>query len=263
MISKIIHQIAPENINNWHPVWKICRKTWQENFPDFQHMIWSDVNGIDQFVKENYPQYYDFYISLDLHIMKIDISRYLILHKYGGIYADMDIYCYQNFYDDLDINSICLLDGSKEGDRFENSMIAAPPNCDFFIQCAELCKERFNKIKENKIKYKNNYQCNEYELEVCGPPIISDVYCNYYEDEVLYEGSVFIMEKSLYNMPYFTYDKKYKTKHMLTGIWGNDCDAFSETEEEYKDGYLEFRKINIDEFDFYRNYTLEELGFTS
>ena len=29
--------------------------------------------------------------------MKIDILRYCILHKYGGLYADIDYKCFNNF----------------------------------------------------------------------------------------------------------------------------------------------------------------------
>lgn len=262
MIPKIVHQVAPRDKKCWHPMWKLCRESWEKNFSEFEMILWCDddgINGIDKFVEENYPQYYKDYNKLDKHILKLDCARYLILHKYGGIYADMDIFCYQNFYEDLNINSVCLLSGSKEGDIVENSMIASPPNCDFFIKCAELSFERFNAYKDNQKKYGSNYKINDLTLEIFGPGAFSDVYYNYYEDEVLYKDQVYIMPKSLYNMPYYTYDKSYKTKHMLTGVWGKESmktiiDDFVVLEEGYINMHMNHRGFNIYEFDFYKNY---------
>lgn len=269
MISKIIHQIAPKNKKLWHPVWKKCRESWEKNFSEFDFFLWSDDEDLSNFIKSNYPQYYDFYLSIDHHTMQIDIARYLIMHKYGGIYADMDMYCFKNFYNDLDINSLCLLDGNKEGDIVENALIASPPNCDFFIRCVDLSQKRFNKVQENKKKYKDNYECNEYTLEVCGPPIVSDVYYDYYEDKIIYEGNVFIMKKSLYNVPWYSYSENYKTKHMLTGVWGKETingvlnntknKKIDELEDKFIDCYWHHRHINLLEFDFHKNYDIREL----
>lgn len=270
MIPKIVHQVAPRNKEYWHPMWKLCRESWEKNFSEFEMILWYDddgVNGIDKFVEENYPQYYSYYKELDHHIMQIDFARYLILHKYGGIYADMDVFCYQNFYDDLNINSLCLLEGCKEGDKVENAIIAAPPNCNFFIDVIELSFDRFYNYKSNKEKYGKTYKIEDYVLEILGPAAFSDVYYDYYEDKVLYKGEVYIMPKSLYNMPYYTYDKSYKTKHMLTGIWGRSSldekighvlnEDKNVKESIWNEHYQNFRKINLKDFDFYTQYVIK------
>lgn len=273
MISKIIHQVAPRNKDHWHPMWKMCRESWEKHFSEFEMMLWFDDDGeggIEQFVKKNYPQYYEYYKKLEYNTMQIDLARYLILHKYGGIYADMDVFCYQNFYNDLPINSLCLLAGSKEGDIVENAVIATSPNCSFFIDVVEISFDKYCNYKKNKEKYNKNYKVEkgEYILEILGPAGFSDAYYNYYEDKVLYEGEVYIMPKSLYNMPYYTYDKSYKTKHMLTGMWGteviNDIITLSNQKnktitDQFVESHMHHRGINVYEFDFYKNYEESEL----
>ena len=44
----------------------------------------------DELVKFHYPQYEELYYNVKYPIMKVDIVRFLILHRYGGIYIDMD-----------------------------------------------------------------------------------------------------------------------------------------------------------------------------
>ena len=99
-IPKIIHQTAPTNEDDWHPLWFKCRQSWKDQYPEFEHRMWNDEE-IDDLVRQHYPQYYDTYLEFPLNIMRIDFARVCILHEYGGIYADMDVYCYKNFYNEL------------------------------------------------------------------------------------------------------------------------------------------------------------------
>lgn len=96
MIPKIIHQTAPADETKWPFLWKICQKTWQEKFPDWQYMFWND-DDLEKFIREEYPWFYETYMSYDKTIKRVDAARYFILHKYGGIYADMDYECLKNF----------------------------------------------------------------------------------------------------------------------------------------------------------------------
>jgi mannosyltransferase OCH1-like enzyme len=52
--------------------------------------IFYDDNAIIKFIKENFPEFYEFYkrINKGYGAAKADIFRVLILHKYGGIYID-------------------------------------------------------------------------------------------------------------------------------------------------------------------------------
>lgn len=261
MIPKIIHQIAPEDPNLWHPLWKLCKKSWERNFSNFEHILWSDKKDIDKLVKEDYPQYFDLYQSFDRHILKIDFARFCILHKYGGIYADMDMYCYKNFYDELKINAVYLNEASNDEEKVENSMMISPPNCNFYLECMELCKERYEFIIENRKKYPNSYKFKNYTINISGPTLLTDVYLNHNE-------KIYILPRKLYNNELDTYDESYYTKHMLTGIWGEEIlnlilqdgyeNGLNDPQEIFKWQYNNFRGIDLNQLNFCKNYKVDE-----
>ena len=93
MIPRIIHHIAPVNTAAWHPFWAHCRQSWIDAFPNHDHVLWNDSEDLDRIVRDHYPRYWNLYQSFPVHIMRIDFARLCILHRYGGIYADMDYYC--------------------------------------------------------------------------------------------------------------------------------------------------------------------------
>jgi len=55
---------------------------------DYQYKLWNK-EMCDNLIEE-YLDYKDLYNSVKYSIMKVDIIRFLILHKYGGLYADLD-----------------------------------------------------------------------------------------------------------------------------------------------------------------------------
>jgi mannosyltransferase OCH1-like enzyme len=63
---------------------KFCKKN------NYKYMLWTP-KMCDKLIKE-YPNYKKMYYSVKYSIMKVDIIRFIILHKYGGLYADLDIY---------------------------------------------------------------------------------------------------------------------------------------------------------------------------
>ena len=99
-IPKIIHQSAPADKSKWPEIWAKCQKKWKELFPapKYEYKMWTDED-LDALMKNDFPEYYDMYKGYDQNIKRFDIARYFILHKYGGIYADMDYICFKNFYD--------------------------------------------------------------------------------------------------------------------------------------------------------------------
>ena len=109
-IPKIIHQTAPADKSKWNPEWYRCQETWKKYFPEpeYKHILWDD-DDLANFIKSEYPTYYDIYTSYDKNIKRIDMARYFILYKYGGIYADMDYMCFKNFYDLVPNNKISII----------------------------------------------------------------------------------------------------------------------------------------------------------
>ena len=104
MIPKIIHQLGPSDKSRWHPVWLRCYGSWQEQHSsDYTIKLWSDEEA-DDIVKTSYSEYLDVYKAFPFNICRIDFVRFCILHKFGGLYADLDYYCYFNFFNDACFN---------------------------------------------------------------------------------------------------------------------------------------------------------------
>ncbi len=88
MIPKIIHNIIGPNIT---PLIKQCLNSWHLlKLHGFEIRIWNDEN-LAEFIQENYSFAYDAFKNARNHAEAADIARYLIIHLYGGYYADWDV----------------------------------------------------------------------------------------------------------------------------------------------------------------------------
>jgi mannosyltransferase OCH1-like enzyme len=152
-IPKIIHQTAPKNEKEWHPIWKECQQSWKNNFQDFEYIMWDDED-IRDLVKSDYPKFLDHYDSWPYHIMRVDFARFCILHKYGGIYADMDMYCYSNFYNFLKNKSVYLIESWPEwGEKVSNCLMASSQKNNFWEICMEKSIVNCDIIENSNISF--------------------------------------------------------------------------------------------------------------
>lgn len=108
MIPNIIHQIyiskegvIPDKVKSW------MDKTKSVN-SDFEYRLWSSRKEIYSFVKENFPYYYDKFISLEYDVQRIDIFRFMVLYVLGGVYLDTDIECQKNIYELIKDKTCCF-----------------------------------------------------------------------------------------------------------------------------------------------------------
>jgi len=162
LISKIIFQTGPENRERWKDIWFECETTWKNIFPDpeWKHVFWNDED-CEAFVKNEYPQYYEMYMSYDRIIQRSDIVRYLFLYKYGGIYADLDYMVIKDFYQDLPQDMVSVCESPFKGwEKVQNSLMASNPGNPFWIRVVEKAKTRTG---ENNV------------LKSTGPILLSDV----------------------------------------------------------------------------------------
>lgn len=88
-IPKIIHQIwigpsVPEEL-------RAFAQTWQEQHPDWEYRLWTQ-HDVAEFGMTNKK----FFDESRNPGEKSDLMRYEILHRYGGVYVDMDFECLQS-----------------------------------------------------------------------------------------------------------------------------------------------------------------------
>ena len=96
--NKIIHQIWFGTIPNKkearkaYDKLKLYRNSWIINNPSWFRMEWNKKQ-CEQLIKLCYSEHFETYKNYKYEIQRCDFVRYLILHRYGGWYADMDYYC--------------------------------------------------------------------------------------------------------------------------------------------------------------------------
>ena len=96
--SKIIHQVwfgtipdrkkaakALEGLKKYRDSWLIKNDSWG-------YICWN-LDRCRKLVSRYYPQHLDMYDGYPYPIQRCDAVRYFILHRYGGLYADMDYFC--------------------------------------------------------------------------------------------------------------------------------------------------------------------------
>jgi hypothetical protein len=268
MIPKIIHHIAPKTQDSWHPLWKPCRDSWLTQFPDHKFILWNDEEDIDNLVKDHYPEYWETYQEFPTHIMKIDFARLCLLHKHGGIYTDMDVFCYHNFSKGL-TSGVYIMQAPYGDIPIENALMVASPGHSFFETCMKMAVESYNVLKETtKITLPFNAQTNrEFVLNVAGPKLVFEAIKKYGYKRIT------PLPGELFNNHGMAYHPKIITRHLLTGVWGKDGVAhireckvadrnvlpmetyMAELYFEDVKKYAYMNAVNINNFDFYTDYT--------
>jgi len=87
MIPRIIHQTwkTADVPARWHP-W---RDSWQRHHPGWRYMFWTDDDN-RALVATHYPWALELYDGFPDHINRVDAIRFFLLHRYGGLYVDLD-----------------------------------------------------------------------------------------------------------------------------------------------------------------------------
>jgi len=62
------------------------------------YILWGPEE-LASLIKNNYPQHWDMYCDVRYPIMRCDIGRIAILHRYGGLYADLDVEPNREWYE--------------------------------------------------------------------------------------------------------------------------------------------------------------------
>jgi|APCry1669192319_1035405.scaffolds.fasta_scaffold04383_4 hypothetical protein len=219
-IPKIIHYTGPSKKSLWHPVWDKCLKSWKEHFPEpeYTHVYWSDED-LENLVKTDYLHHYQLYKKLPFHIMKIDFAEYLIMNTYGGIYHDLDMYCYKNFYDEIKLKKLVLLESSMKDEYIQNCMFASTPRAGFWMGLIEHIKSYYYPYPDSieDLDAPKNLDPCFYIQDITGCYQISR-----HTLKTSLENGIDIFAKELYNPICNTYSPEHRTKHMLTNTWGKD-----------------------------------------
>ena len=262
MIPRILHQMAPKDTTQWHPLWLPCQASMQQHFPDWHYQFWDD-DDLGVLVRDHYPQYWDLYRSFPIHIMQIDFARFCLLHRHGGVYADLDIFCYKNFEEAMG-PGVTVMGGHQGAEFVENSLMSSDAGNDFWLECMEESAERDRYVR--KI-YPEIYACIDpryhWRKKTQGP-MIDMVYFRpwlifYITSNNLlatitrrHLDKVKIFPGPLFCNLEFSYHESFYTKHMHTGTWGRE---YRDCVGELGPDFIKRFGRDPSQIDFFRDYT--------
>lgn len=267
-IPKIIHFIAPEDHSRWHPIWHRCFESWQKQFPDFEIKLWYDDNrNIEQLIETHYPQYLSVFRAFPYDVMRWNFSRFILLYHYGGIYADMDVFCYQNFYNQLKDNDLFLIENvlseTVTGSfPFEICLMASNQSHPYFLDCMNNSQEQFYILRHlfDKPSVDDEWLC----MQITDSPMLIQSRNIHNPDQIS------LLPYHQYNNRAASYDPKFYTKHMRSSAWNrfltpdsyliisNLMFAVSKSDDSISkliERTNEYKLVNISGFDFYHDYT--------
>ncbi len=120
-IPKIIHQIYWDfkGKNRSAPKeWKENSLTFRKLHPTWEYKCWNE-HDILRLIRKHYSWFLETWLEFE-NVEKCDSGRYAILHRYGGVYTDMDTKCLKPLDPLLDKGKIIL---TKVGKILDNCVI--------------------------------------------------------------------------------------------------------------------------------------------
>lgn len=217
-IPKIIHQTYK---NHQLPdIYEMCQTKIKKFHPDFEYRFYTD-DDMDTVMKNNFPEYYDKFNELPRMIMKIDMFRYFLMYKYGGLYTDMDYLMFKPF-DLLNEKVVIPTNGNRDINnnltRLGNCIFASEPNHLFW---KSLMDTLFTIDRKNL-----PFSGMDNVINSTGPMFVFNMY-----NRFLNKDEIYVPERMLFHPPTKRNDKQYieqlkKDKcygmHMCTGVWLDD-----------------------------------------
>lgn len=200
MIPKKIHQIwgmwdsgeMPEDYKRYSQTFKRCN-------PDYKYRLWTK-REITNMIFQHYPRYIKFYRSLPSDVHRGDVARYFILHREGGIYADLDMECLKNLDNFVHEDFVLGMESFKR--------IEAPECC--FMMSREGATEWLEVIGE----------CEKNVKKTLNPFIGTGPF-----NLKVLEGRVKILDKEVFFPVEPT--KKSVTRHHKTTSWAKNFNTLS------------------------------------
>lgn len=246
-VPKIIHQQGPADKNKWHPAWEHCQQTWKNIFPDYEYKLWTDED-LHDLVRSDFPEYLEMYEGYHLNICRIDIARPMILYKYGGIYADLDVLCNRDFYDQLP-EGVSIVESSHHHEIFQNSMMMSDPGNEIWIDLLNHCYEEMMYSPKNDellslLRFErgeaDDYIYNHEEVE--NPQEMISMRVRQLTGPI----SLSVLDNKITKLPHEQWNPNHGSpnwfsedvyaKHVQTGKWADNSDMSDKTVEDIYEG---------------------------
>ena len=151
MFPKILHQTWKTVDLSGVPEFEMCSESWRRHHPDYEYRLWDDTAN-REFVGERFEWYLETWLSFDKNIKRLDTIRYMWMHQYGGIYADLDMECLQNLkplldeHRDREILLFCDFDRDGTCLSVNPALIVSKPGSKFWRNILEYAGEHSDRF---------------------------------------------------------------------------------------------------------------------
>jgi mannosyltransferase OCH1-like enzyme len=104
-IPKILHQLWRDR--NVPARYLLLQESWRRLNPDWEFRLWTDRDLLE-LVERDYAELAPIYKGYAAKICRADLGRYLVLDRFGGVYADLDCECLKPIATILDDRSFVI-----------------------------------------------------------------------------------------------------------------------------------------------------------
>ena len=139
-----------------HQTWKTreipkANIPWSQScrdmYPDWEYNLWTDDDNLE-LIRTHYAWFLETYQSYDDNIKRVDAARYFILHRYGGVYIDLDFACLRPMgplineglptfgiqHNNFDAKNLRKLKFDSCDQQIANAWMASPPKHPFIVK---------------------------------------------------------------------------------------------------------------------------------
>jgi mannosyltransferase OCH1-like enzyme len=92
-IPKTIWQTYKDPFDKLQPYMVDAVNTWKHHNPEYEYRYMDDEQAKEFVLKEYGQEWFEIFNSLPVGVMRGDLWRYMVIYKYGGVYADLDTLC--------------------------------------------------------------------------------------------------------------------------------------------------------------------------
>jgi hypothetical protein len=135
-------------------------ESWMKLNPEYEYRFCDD-NDIVDFLRKDFPEYLEGYENLKYGASKADLWRYLIIYKYGGVYADIDCLCINPLRNWVDKQAKFVTALGTNKDICQWLIISVPKN-PIFLRAAQ--KTIQNSENQNVLSSHFGFEYREKEL---------------------------------------------------------------------------------------------------
>lgn len=145
-IPQIIHQTWKTEYIPYHTYDRRWVESWSRMHPDWLGVLWTDER-LRALGRACYPEHELMYRAEVPGIFLADFGRYMILHRFGGLYVDLDYECLKPMGPLLEGHRFVTSYTNDTDLELNNALIAAAPGHPLLARYMEACCRRW-KIAE-------------------------------------------------------------------------------------------------------------------